>query len=45
MKTTVVQWDMHMQCGGHICSGEYDNNAKCMYSSTCGHIIDCTEFI
>ena len=46
MKTTVVvQWDIHMQCGRHICSEAYVNNVKCMYTSACADIVDCTEFI
>ena len=31
--------------GGHICSEAYANNVKCMFTITCGHIIDCSEFI
>ena len=27
------------------CSGAYSNNVKFMYTSSCGHIIDCIEFI
>ena len=31
MYTTVdVQWDIHVQYGRHICSGEYANNVKCI---------------
>ena len=41
----VVQWDIHMQYGRHICSGAYVNNLKCMYSSAFGDILDCIEFI
>ena len=34
MKTTLlVQWDIYMQCGRHICSGAYANNVKCMHTS------------
>ena len=34
-----------MQCARHICIGTYVNNVKCMYTSTCSHIVSCTEFI
>ena len=30
--TVVVQWDMFMQCGMHMCLGAYVNNVK-MYTS------------
>ena len=26
--TVVVEWDIHMQCGGNIGSGAYFNNVK-----------------
>ena len=34
-----------MWCSRHICSGAYANNMKCTYTTTCGHIVDCKEFI
>ena len=34
-----------MQCGRHICSGEYANNMKFMHTSAPGHIVDCSEFM
>ena len=40
----VVQWDIHMQFGRHICSGAYVNNVKCMYASAYGDIVYCIEF-
>ena len=51
----VVIWDLYvdysicaegynMQCGRHICSGEYASNMKCMHSSASVHIIDCIDF-
>ena len=40
-----MQWDIHMQCGRHICSGAYVINVKCMYTSACGDFIDYIEFI
>ena len=32
------------KCGGHICSGAYANNVKCMYTSAPGHV-DSNEFL
>ena len=29
----------------HISSGAYGSSVKCMHTSACGHIIDCSEFI
>ena len=29
----------------NICSREYASNVKCMYTSTPGHIVHCSEFI
>ena len=37
-----VQQNIYVQCGGHICSGMYSNNVKCMYTGAPGHIIDYT---
>ena len=34
-----------MQYSGHICSGAYASNGKCMSASAPDHIIDCIEFI
>ena len=41
----VVQWYINMPYDRNICSGEYVNNVKCMYTSDCGHFVDCIEFI
>ena len=43
--TIVVQWDIHMKCSGHICSGANVNNVKCMYTKTCGDIVSYIEFV
>ena len=40
-----MHWDIHMQCGGHICSEEYAKNVKCIYTSACGDTVDYSEFI
>ena len=45
LDTFVVQWDIHIQYGRHICLGAYVSNVKCMYTSICSHIVDCIEFI
>ena len=37
----VVQWDIYMQWGMHICSGVYASNVKCMYTSVSDHSVDC----
>ena len=49
-------WSMYVEYSssavGHIyamwqayLSGAYVSNAKCMFTSACGDIVDCTEFI
>ena len=46
MQTSIeVKWDIYVQCGRYLCSGEYAHNIKCMYTSTFGLIIDCSELI
>ena len=30
---------------GIFVQGHMPNNMECMYTSTCGHIVDCSEFI
>ena len=46
METTVkVQWDIYVQSGRHICSGDYANSVKSMFTSVPGHMFDSSEFI
>ena len=37
--------NIYVQCGRHICSGAYVSNVKCMYTTSSGHIVDCSEYI
>ena len=46
MQPTVdMQWDIHVQCGRHICSWANANNVNCMFMSIPGHTGDGAEFI
>ena len=46
MSTTgVVQYDIHIQYGRHVCLGAYVNNVRCMFTSAGGDIVDCIEVI
>ena len=42
--TVLVQWDIHLRCGRHICSGVYANNVKHMYSGVPDCTFDCNKF-
>ena len=41
----LVQWDIHVWCERHIYSGAFATNVKFMYTSTCGHIVNCSELM
>ena len=41
----LVQWDIYVWCGRHICSGAYANKVKYMYSSAPGCTVDYSKFI
>ena len=40
-----MQWDRHVQCSRHICSGVCANSVTCIYTSVSGHTVDNSEFI
>ena len=41
----MVQWDIHMRYGRHICSGASAIDVKGIYSSVSGCTVDCSELI
>ena len=41
----IRQWNILVCCNGRIYSGVYIKNVKGMYTSACGHILDCDKFI
>ena len=45
MPTVVVQYNIYVQCGRHISSEAYTNDVKCMYNSSPGDTVDCSEFL
>ena len=45
LSVVLVQWNVYVQCGRHICSGAYIVNVECMYTSAPGHTFDCIEII